>query len=221
MEYKKKTVNLNDKIQELALSVQNNTSTKERDFNELCVLLMPKLEYYVWRFFKDEHTIKDIVSETFEKMIRKIDTFNPKFRFTTWIYRIATNVALGHINKQNAQNEVEFTGNVIGEMSPNDSLEFYESDFDRLHKLTIQAIFDMPDDINKSIIIEKHINDLKGSEIADKFGMNENTVKTKLRAMRKKIRDYIKNEDEYLYKKSNTLLHNEVKESFYELKKID
>jgi DNA-directed RNA polymerase specialized sigma24 family protein len=45
----------------------------------------------------------------------------------------------------------------------------------------------MPNDINKSIMIEKHINDLKGYEIANKFNMNENTVKTKLRAMRKKI----------------------------------
>jgi len=217
---KKKSVNINDKIQELAISIQNNTPTRDRDFNELCVLLMPKLEYFVWRFFKDEHTIKDIISDTFIKMIVKIDTFNPEFRFTTWIYRIATNVALGHIKKLNVQNEVEFANNIVGKISPNDNLESYESDFDKLHKLTIQAIFKMPDDINKSIIIEKHINDLKGSEIADKFGMNENTVKTKLRAMRKKIRDYIKTEDKDLYNKSHALLHDEEKESFYELKKI-
>jgi len=214
-----KTVNINDRIQELAISVQSNNSNKERDFNELCVLLIPKLEYFVWRFFKDEHKIKDVVGDTFEKVIKKIDTFNPKYRFTTWIYKIATNVALGHIDKSNRNNEVEFTSNVIGEVLPNSNLESYESDFDRLHKLTIQAIFELPDDINKNIIIEKHINDLKGTEIAYKFGMNENTVKTKLRAMRKKIRDYIKVEDEYLYKKSKSLLHDKVNEPFYELKK--
>ncbi len=203
-----KAININDKIQNLAISVRDNSETKDQDLNELCILLMPKLEYFIWRFFKDEHTIKDVVSTTLEKMIKKIHMFNPSYRFTTWIYRIATNEALSVINKNKANAEVEITSDISTSTNPNYGLESFESNFDKLHILTIEAIHSMPDDINKQIIIEKHINDLKGSDIANKFGINENTVKTKLRAMRKKIRDYVEDKDKVLFNKTGTILYD-------------
>jgi RNA polymerase sigma-70 factor (ECF subfamily) len=99
-------VNINDKIQKLAISVKDNSPTRDRDFNELCLLLIPKLEYFIWKYVKDEDTINDLVNSTFEKVIRKIDTFKPEYRFTTWIYRIATNTALEYINKDKRKNEI-------------------------------------------------------------------------------------------------------------------
>jgi len=205
------SLNINDTIQELAINFQRKGENWERDLNELCVILMPKLQYFIWRYIKDEHTINDIVSDTLLKMISKIDTFNYSFRFTTWIYRIATNLALGHIDKTNKITEIDIstvTDSIYNE--PNYTLENNKFDFDKLYQLTIEAIFKMPNDINKSIIIEKHINDLKGSEIANKFGINENTVKTKLRAMRKRIRTYIKENDAELYGKVKEILYKKI-----------
>lgn len=197
--------NINDTIQDLAIKVVDGDD-RGNSLNSLCELLLPKLKYFVWRYVKDESTINDIVSETFEKMITKFDTYDKKYKFNTWVHRIAQNVALGHINKLRSENMVEIEAEHGGTVEPNYSLEIVDNDFDRLYELTVEAIFGMPKGLNKKIMIETHINNLRGTEVAGKFGLSENTVKTKLRAGRKKIRTYIEETNPVLYSRVKDVL---------------
>ncbi len=47
----------------------------------------------------DVHQAEDIVQETFLKVYRNLNGFNPHLSFSSWIYRIAHNEALNHLKK--------------------------------------------------------------------------------------------------------------------------
>jgi RNA polymerase sigma-70 factor (ECF subfamily) len=45
----------------------------------------------------------DLAQEVFLKVYLSLATFDPKYRFTTWLYRIASNCAIDHLRKRRPQ----------------------------------------------------------------------------------------------------------------------
>ena len=52
---------------------------------------------------------QDIYQETFLRAFRKLDRFHYECAFSTWIYRIATNICLDHLRKKHQRNETGAT----------------------------------------------------------------------------------------------------------------
>lgn len=49
----------------------------------------------------DEHeTNEDIAQEVFIKAYKSLHGYNPKLKFSSWIYRIAHNLCVDHLRKQ-------------------------------------------------------------------------------------------------------------------------
>jgi len=57
--------------------------------------------------------------------------------------------------------------------------------------MTHSEMFALPECIEKDILIDKEVNQMRGNDIADKYDMNLNTVKTKIRKARKMLRDRV------------------------------
>jgi DNA-directed RNA polymerase specialized sigma24 family protein len=76
---------------------------------------------------------------------------------------------------------------------PDDSQKMQETEnfIESLYLATSSAINSMPDGIEKSILIDRELNSMKGNEIAEKYQMNLNTVKTKIRKARKTIKESV------------------------------
>lgn len=55
---------------------------------------------HCFRFTRDEDQAEDIAQETFIEAFIHLDRYNAKFRFSTWLYKIATNLALMHLRKR-------------------------------------------------------------------------------------------------------------------------
>ena len=53
-----------------------------------------------FRLMKNEEDAEDVLQETFIIMLNKLDTFEGKSSLYTWLYRVATNVALGKLRKK-------------------------------------------------------------------------------------------------------------------------
>jgi len=58
-----------------------------------------KLLRYANNLVRDEHRAKDIVQEAFIKAFINLNSFNPKKKFSSWIYRIVHNEALNVLKK--------------------------------------------------------------------------------------------------------------------------
>lgn len=58
------------------------------------------LTNYIYRILNDYETAIDISQEVFIRVFRKASSYQPLAAFSTWIYRIATNLAINEIRRR-------------------------------------------------------------------------------------------------------------------------
>lgn len=68
-------------------------------FAEIMARYEAKLTRYVIYLIHDNGTATDVVQETFIKAYQNLNSFNTKYKFSSWIYRIAHNEAMNAIKK--------------------------------------------------------------------------------------------------------------------------
>lgn len=183
---------LNDEMQALAQKIKSGVYS-EKDRNRLASIIYPKLKYFIWKFFNDQDETEEVLHNTLFKIFKSLDSYSDRFRFTTWIYTIAKNESLLHKHKLKTQFALRLD-NLSSSPVIEDSSRFnFEREIylDSLYSLTQAEMRSLPDCLEKSILIDKEINSMKGSEIAEKYKMNLNTVKTKIRKARKMVRDRV------------------------------
>ena len=185
-----KEINLETQI--LADKVLLKTATR-RETSRLFEIIYPKLQHFIYKFSNNVDHTDEVLGNTIEKIFKNFHQYNNKWKFTTWIYNIAKNEALLFNHNQKKINVVDIDSVQYKITMADDSLEMLEKELciKDLYSLTISAITLLPDGIEKEIIIDKDINQLKGKQISEKHGMNLNTVKTKLRKARKAVKDSI------------------------------
>ena len=183
---------LNDEMQSLAELIKSGKHT-EQDRNRLASIMYPKLKYFIWKFFNDMDETEEVLHNTLFKIFKGITSYSDSYRFTTWIYTIAKNEALLHQHKLKVQYATSIDNLSKPINLPDESVSSLEREIylDSLYSMTTSELANLPDCIEKSILIDKEINQMKGNEIAEKYDMNLNTVKTKIRKARKMLRDAV------------------------------
>ena len=68
-------------------------------FAEIIKRYEKKLLRYANYLLNDSDKASDVVQESFIKAYVNLNSFNNKFKFSSWIYRIVHNEAINHINK--------------------------------------------------------------------------------------------------------------------------
>ncbi len=159
-------------------------------FTELWDTNIDALRAYITGTMKqlDAFYIDDICSRSFEKAFRQIRSYDPaKSLFSTWLKAIARNTALDTIEaeQRNRCKIVSIDGNptaglaveTIGdaEATPLESI-IKDEDAEKL-KTGIEALPELYRDIARRRLMDG----LQYKEIADEFGMELNTVRTRIR----------------------------------------
>lgn len=183
---------LNDEMQSLAELIKSGEYT-EKDRNRLASIMYPKLKYFIWKFFNNIDETEEVLHNTMFKIFKGITSYSDNYRFTTWIYTIAKNEALLHQHKLKVQyaTDIDNLENLINQPDNSSSSLEKELYLDSLYSMTTLELSNLPECIEKSILIDKEINQMKGNEIAEKYDMNLNTVKTKIRKARKMLREAV------------------------------
>lgn len=188
-------------IQNIALNFIENKNNKT--FTELINRLRPGLTSFAYNYVKDRDLAKEVVSQTFISIWEKIDQYNPKFNFSTWVYAIAKNAALGIIKTHNKtvsfdqysynHSKLLQTYNPVFNMNTEVMGPTPEEITQQLIDASMLAINQLSEPY-KTVMIEREINQKQLNDIADDLGWNLSTVKTRLRKARKDVA-------EVLYKK--------------------
>lgn len=185
---------LNDEMQALAELIKSGEYS-ERDRNRLASIMYPKLKYFIWKFFNNADETEEVLHNTLYKIFKGINSYSDSYRFTTWIYTIARNEALLHQHKLKVQYATSLDNLAKPINLPDESISSLEKEIylDQLYIMTREALANLPECIEKSILIDKEINHMRGNEIAEKYEMNLNTVKTKIRKARRMLKDAVIN----------------------------
>ncbi|MGQ0560746.1 MAG: RNA polymerase sigma factor, partial [Gemmatimonadota bacterium] len=54
----------------------------------------------IYRLVRDRERAEDLAQETFIKVLNALDRYDPAFKFSSWIFKIAHNTALDHLRKK-------------------------------------------------------------------------------------------------------------------------
>ena len=54
----------------------------------------------VFRMVRDRELAEDLAQDTFVKVLSHIDKYRPEFKFSSWLFKIANNVAIDHLRRR-------------------------------------------------------------------------------------------------------------------------
>lgn len=146
------------------------------------------------RLMQNETEAEDVLQETFLTMIRKLDTFAGKSALSTWLYRIATNIALGKIReKQKRKADVELDALDFEPLTGNQILSWPEEVNQLWKDQSIQACMkaalkELPESY-RSVFVMRDLEGLSVKETAKLLDLSESNVKVKLMRARLFLRD--------------------------------
>src|SRR5256886_17239365 len=69
-------------------------------FRELVRRYERPLFSLLYRMVRDRALAEDLAQETFIKVLNGIGSYNPQFKFSSWIFKIANNAAIDHLRKR-------------------------------------------------------------------------------------------------------------------------
>lgn len=81
-------------------------------FNLLIERYANKIRNYSARLIGNWQESEDLTQDVFLKAFINIASFNPKLKFSSWIYRIAHNESVNYIKKKYRYKEVEFSDEI-------------------------------------------------------------------------------------------------------------
>ena len=183
---------------ELIIRARNGNNSA---FEELIYKYDKKVLALALKYVKNEDDAKDIYQEVFIRVFRGIDKFQFKSEFSTWLYRIVTNVCLTHKTRSNKREFISIYPENSDE-GENMSQAFELTDNEPVPDRVLSS-GEIADHINdaletlsprqKMIFILKHYEGYKLREIAEMLHCGEGTIKKYLfdavRKMRTQLTD--------------------------------
>jgi RNA polymerase sigma factor (sigma-70 family) len=72
----------------------------ERAYAELMSLYQKAIYQLVLKIVHQSDAAQDVALEVFVRAFRSLPTYKPEFAFSTWLFRIATNLSIAHLHRQ-------------------------------------------------------------------------------------------------------------------------
>lgn len=73
---------------------------RDRAFRELLARYERPVFSLVFRMVRDRETAEDVAQEAFIKAFNAIGTYNPQYKFSSWIFKVANNLAIDRLRKR-------------------------------------------------------------------------------------------------------------------------
>ena len=139
------------------------------------------------RMLNDEHKAEDMTQEAFAKIYAKRKDFQHGSKFSTFIWRVATNLCLDELRRLKRRRELTILPQTM-DSSETDIWEELPSErpgpddsaaTDEQADLVRKAVAQLPEHY-RSVVVLRHYEDLKFREIADVLDVPEGTVKSRM-----------------------------------------
>ena len=167
-------------------------------YADIVNLYQHKLYQICYRMLGNKQEAEDIAQEAFVRAYINLHSYDQKRKFSTWIYRIATNLCIDRIRKKKPDYYLD------AEVAGTDGLDMYSQiaadeklPEDVVTQMELQEriqyeISQLPDKY-RSVIVLKYIEELSLQEISEILDMPLGTVKTRIHRGREALRKQLNN----------------------------
>jgi RNA polymerase sigma-70 factor, ECF subfamily len=176
----------------------------EAAFAELVRRYRGQITGYIYRMTNDYDGAVDLAQETFVRIYRARDRYQTSYAFSTYIYRIATNLAISELRKRKRRRLISLTGSTQTRDGREEQCEINPADLRPLQDVELveaerraavaRAIATLPEKYRAPLVLR----DIEGKpyeEIARILEASEGTVKSRIsrgrNLLREKLRAYL------------------------------
>jgi RNA polymerase sigma-70 factor (ECF subfamily) len=162
-------------------------------FEGIVDLFKDKIYRHCYRMVGNGHEAEDLAQETFLRAYRNISKYNNEFKFSTWIFRIATNLCIDRLRKKKPDYylDAEVPGTdgatMYSQLSSEEPLpEQVVTENERWNELQ-EEIMKLPEKYRTAIVL-KYVEDLSLEEISHIMDIPVPTVKTRIHRGREALK---------------------------------
>lgn len=126
-------------------------------------------------YCKDPEDRKDVVQEIILQLWNSFERYNEKFKPSTWMYRIALNVAISFYRKENTRKKISnpFSEGIFNLMDLQENKQIEEG------ALFLHKFIDELKELDKALML-LYLDEKSHKEIAEIIGITESNVATKI-----------------------------------------
>ncbi len=173
---------------------------RDRAFRELVRRYERPVFSLIFRMVRDRETSEDLAQDSFVKVLNHLDRYRPEFKFSSWIFKIANNVAIDHLRRRQLET-VSMDGSphaataAEAEASSFDVAARQESALEEIEARELgsaieRAIARLRPEY-RSCIMLRHIEGRSYEEIAATLDLPLGTVKTYIHRARNELRQQL------------------------------
>lgn len=175
----------------------------EAAFAEIVARYRTSLTNYIHRLLNDYDTAIDLTQETFVRLYGARDRYHTNYAFSTYIYRIATNLAISEIRRRRRRRLISLScvfksdeERDIAEYDPADQCPLPDSTLilNERQQAVRRAIASLPENYRIPLVLR----DIEGKtydEIAQLLEVSEGTIKSRISRsrtfLRQKLQGYL------------------------------
>lgn len=153
-----------------------------RAFSELVARYSAPVFGVAFRITGSRQDAEDVTQTAFLKSFERLPTFDPKYRFFSWIYRIAVNEALNLGRSRKPAEDLD-------DQLPAENLSPEQREREELLRAGLQ---ELPPDY-RAVVVLRHFEEMSYDEIAGVLDIPAKTVKSRLFTARMQLREILVN----------------------------
>ena len=144
---------------------------------------------------------EDMVQEVFLRVLRSRDRYVPTARFSTYLYRVAFNLAVNHTERDRGERSLdarlaeggpsEFESAISANSSSPDDDPARHLETDDVVRAVRESIASLPESQRMALILAKY-EELSFAEIAEVLGSSEKAIKSLVHRARESLRERLK-----------------------------
>ncbi|MCH6268861.1 RNA polymerase sigma factor SigW [Neobacillus citreus] len=166
-------------------------------FGEIVEIYKNSVFQLCFRMLGNRHEAEDAAQEAFIRAYVNIKSFNQDLKFSTWLFRIATNLCIDRMRKKKPDHYLD--ADVVGtegltmysQIPSNTELPEKELESMELQETVQKEILKLPEKYRSAIVL-KYMEDLSLNEISEILDLPVGTVKTRIHRGREALKQQLR-----------------------------
>jgi RNA polymerase sigma-70 factor (ECF subfamily) len=135
------------------------------------------------RMLGNREDARDATQNAFVKAYRGLSTYDPSYRFFSWVYRILVNECLNELRARKPMTAL--SESLVQPGTPAEAVQASES-----RRAVRRAVLQLPPE-QREVIVLRHFGGLSYAQMADTLGIPESTVRSRLFGGRQRLLDML------------------------------
>ncbi len=142
-----------------------------------------------YRILLNDEEAEEATQDSFLKAFEAIDQFRGDAKFSTWLFRIAYNMALGRYRKNHRRSAWEWITDKLPDFAHTQEADHFE--LEEQSEIISHALHQL-NEKDRAIVTLYYLEEIAVKEIAEIVDLSPNLVKVRLHRSRKKMATYLK-----------------------------